>query len=128
MIRSGGRSKRRITGRGDPLLTGQVIGVEFFCNTAASPEQRNALARLVFESIEIEDDRVTAVVPQPEFAPFFVRRAQNEGLLEDNSNSATEVTPSSEVMNGRKRRGSVPRLLSFQSDDLASRSPICAPR
>ena len=30
----------------------------------------------------------------------------DEGLLEANSNGATEVTPSSEVMNGRKRRGS----------------------
>ena len=48
-----------------------------------------------------------AVVPQPDFAPFFVKRAQDEGLLEDNTNSATEVTLSSEVMNGRKRRGSV---------------------
>src|SRR3954447_5084681 len=39
----------------------------------ASAEQRNALARLVFESVEIEHDRVLAVVPQPQFAPFFVR-------------------------------------------------------
>jgi site-specific DNA recombinase len=76
---------------------------------AASSEQRNALARLVFESIEIEDDRVTAVVPQPDFAPFFVKRAVDEGLLEANTNGAPVVTPSSEVMNGRKRRDSNPR-------------------
>ena len=48
---------------------------------AATPEQRNALARLVFESIEIEDDRVIAVVPQPDFAPFFVKRAWMRGFL-----------------------------------------------
>jgi site-specific DNA recombinase len=76
---------------------------------AASSEQRNPLARLVFESIEIEDDRVTAVVPQPDFAPFFVKRAVDEGLLEANTNGAPVVTPSSEVMNGRKRRDSNPR-------------------
>ena len=71
---------------------------------AANPEQRNALAGLVFETIEIEDDRVVAVVPQPDFAPFFVKQAMDEGLLEANDNGATKVTPSIEVMNGRKRR------------------------
>jgi hypothetical protein len=38
---------------------------------AATPEQRNALARTVFQAVEIRDDLVTAVVPQPEFAPLF---------------------------------------------------------
>ena len=38
---------------------------------AATPEQRNALARVVFRSVELVDDRVAAVVPQPDFAPFF---------------------------------------------------------
>jgi DNA invertase Pin-like site-specific DNA recombinase len=38
---------------------------------AATPEQRNALARTVLQSVEIRDDRVVAIVPQPEFAPFF---------------------------------------------------------
>jgi hypothetical protein len=45
--------------------------------------RRNALARLVCASIEIEDDRVTAVMPQPDFAPFFVQRAldgENESV------------------------------------------------
>jgi hypothetical protein len=44
---------------------------------------RNALARLVFSSIEIEDDGVTAVMPQSDFAPFFVQRAldvENESV------------------------------------------------
>jgi site-specific DNA recombinase len=94
---------------------------------AASPAQRNALAVLVFEAIEIEDDRVTAVVPQPDFAPFFVKRALDEGLIEENDNGATGVTPSSEVMNGRKRRGSVPRLLSLQNGVLAFRSQTSGP-
>src|SRR5215203_5847756 len=39
-------------------------------------------------------------------------------------NGATGVTPSSEVMNGRKRRDSNPRLLSDQTDVLASRPQI----
>ncbi len=38
---------------------------------AADSEQRNALARIVFRSVEIVDGRVVAVVPQPDFAPFF---------------------------------------------------------
>jgi hypothetical protein len=75
----------------------------------ATPEQRNALAQRVVASIEIADDRVVAVVPQPDFAPFFVRRAIKEGLLSDNDNSAAEATLSTEVMNGRKRRGSLAR-------------------
>ncbi len=39
---------------------------------AATAEQRNSLAQLVFQSVEIKDDRVVAVVPQPDFAPFFM--------------------------------------------------------
>ena len=37
----------------------------------ATAEQRNDLARLVFQSVEIKEDRVVAVLPTPEFAPFF---------------------------------------------------------
>ena len=43
--------------------------------------------------LEIDDDRVTAVVPQPDFAPCFAQRAMDEGLLEANSNGATWMTP-----------------------------------
>jgi DNA invertase Pin-like site-specific DNA recombinase len=45
---------------------------------AATPEQRNDLARLIFQSIEVRDDRIVAVVPQFDFAPFFVDRDQRE--------------------------------------------------
>ncbi len=38
---------------------------------AASSEQRNALARIVLQSVEILGGQVVAVVPQPDFAPFF---------------------------------------------------------
>jgi hypothetical protein len=38
---------------------------------AANAEQRHAQARLAFQSVEIGDDRVTTVIPQPDFAPFF---------------------------------------------------------
>jgi hypothetical protein len=49
---------------------------------------------------------MVTVVPEPDFPPFFVQRAMDEGLLAANDNGAMKVTPSSEVMNGRKRRGS----------------------
>lgn len=38
---------------------------------AAIQEQRNAPARTVFQSVEIDDGRVVAVVPQLDFTPFF---------------------------------------------------------
>lgn len=38
---------------------------------AANPEERNAPARIVFQSMEIEGDQVTAFVLQPGFAPIF---------------------------------------------------------
>jgi hypothetical protein len=44
----------------------------------ASSEQRNDLARLIFQIIEVRDDRVVAVVPQPDFAPFFLTRLHRE--------------------------------------------------
>jgi site-specific DNA recombinase len=37
----------------------------------ATAEQRNALARMLFQEIRINDDWVAAVLPQPSFAPFF---------------------------------------------------------
>ena len=39
---------------------------------AATQEQRNQLGRLLFVNVELKDDRVEAVTPQPEFAPFFL--------------------------------------------------------
>ena len=56
------------------------------------------------QHVAVERKRRT---PLPDFAPFFVQRAMEEGLLEAHTNGATGVTPSSDVMNGRKRRGSV---------------------
>ncbi len=52
----------------------------------AAPEERNALARLVFASVELVADQVVAVVQQPDSPPFFVARATTEGMLEDNKN------------------------------------------
>jgi site-specific DNA recombinase len=46
---------------------------------AATAEQRNDLARLVFSSVEVRDDRVIAVVPTPDFAPFFVVQGGDDG-------------------------------------------------
>lgn len=66
-----------------------------------------ALQFTVVASIEIKDDRVIAVVPQPDFAPFFLERAEEEGLTEANENGPDDAEPSSEVLTGRKRRASV---------------------
>ncbi len=38
---------------------------------AASAEQRNKLARTLFQEIWIKDNQVVAVKPQPELKPFF---------------------------------------------------------
>jgi hypothetical protein len=43
---------------------------------AATPEQRNRLARLLFEEIIIDDNRVVAVKPRPELARFFLLDCQ----------------------------------------------------
>lgn len=45
----------------------------------ASHEQRNQLARLVFDEVIIKDDRVAAVKPRPELASFFVIDCQVRG-------------------------------------------------
>lgn len=38
---------------------------------ATADAQRNVLDRTLFESVELKDNRVEAVIPQPDFAPFF---------------------------------------------------------
>jgi hypothetical protein len=44
---------------------------------AAEPEERNGIARALFQRVELEDERVAAVVPQPELTPFFVLDCQS---------------------------------------------------
>ena len=61
---------------------------------AASAEQRNDLARLVFREFEVRGNRVVAVVPQPDFAPYFVDRLREEGGGNDDTpGSARGVKP-----------------------------------
>ena len=91
---------------------------------ASNPEQRNALARLVFGAVEVTDDRVAAVMPQPDFAPFFVTRVAAEGMLEENENGADETVRSSEVMYRRKRRGSHPHLQNLLCPGRTLRVPV----
>jgi hypothetical protein len=57
----------------------------------ATPEQRNALARLIFQKVEIEDDRVVAVVPQPDFSPFFALAEDNETGWRDSATPDCQV-------------------------------------
>ncbi len=75
---------------------------------AANPEQRNALARLVFQSVEITDDRATAIVVNPDFAPFFVAAGKGNtpagepGCQGDciNEAEATGVEPAISALTG----------------------------
>jgi site-specific DNA recombinase len=48
---------------------------------AATPEQRNRLARLLFEEIVIDDNRVVAVKPRPELAGFFLLDCQTRAAM-----------------------------------------------
>ncbi|MDP9356641.1 MAG: recombinase family protein [Chloroflexota bacterium] len=59
---------------------------------AATAEERNDLARLVFASVEVVDDRVVAVVPQRDFAPFFLAEGRDDPGPE-NGNTAGAVKP-----------------------------------
>ncbi len=54
----------------------------------AQPAQRNALASVTFQNIEITDTLVTAVVPTKELAPFF-----NLAALKDNPGQAMLAAP-----------------------------------
>jgi site-specific DNA recombinase len=47
---------------------------------AATDQQRNALARMLFEEVRIKDEWVAAVKPQPTFAPFFDLDCQSRRL------------------------------------------------
>src|SRR5207253_1137888 len=72
---------------------------------AASQEQRNALARLVFQAVKITDDQVTAVLPQPDFAPFFVALRREDDDTPDDPSGVS----SSKVATWRKRRALEPQ-------------------
>ncbi len=61
----------------------------------ATPEQRNDLARAVFESIELTDDRVSAFVVRLEFVPFF--RATLGVCGEDDDTAGGDQSPNGGV-------------------------------
>ncbi|MDP9364285.1 MAG: hypothetical protein M3Q10_08705 [Chloroflexota bacterium] len=94
---------------------------------ASNPEQRYALARLVFEAVEVTDDRVATVMPQPDFAPFFVTRVAIEGMLEENENGADEAAPPTEVLHQRKRRGSRQHFQNLVRSGASVRVPVPGP-
>ena len=81
--------------------------------SAASAEQRDALTRLVFRSVEITDGAVTAVMAEADFAPFFLQEAVMAGRRDGHADGPAEVVPSNELWIGRKRRGSRPRARAF---------------
>ncbi len=63
---------------------------------AASPEQRNRLARLVFRAVEVRDDRLVAVTAKPDFAPFFLLNADGA----DGADAHERRRPSSDGSGG----------------------------
>jgi hypothetical protein len=70
--------RREMAALATPGEQGQVLGrlAHFLANVGnawkeASQEQRNSLARTLFEDITAEDERVVAVRPRHEFEPFF---------------------------------------------------------
>lgn len=58
---------------------------------AATPEQRNKLARCLFEQVWLKDKQVIAVKPLPELEPFF--RLNYEEFLKQNQN-IDDISPS----------------------------------
>jgi site-specific DNA recombinase len=61
----------------------------------ATPEERNKLARQMFNGVQIENRTAVAITPRPDLLPFF----------------ATLASETSSVMtHGRKRRGTVPQV------------------
>jgi site-specific DNA recombinase len=93
---------------------------------AATPEQRNALARTVLQSVEIRDDRVTAVVPQPEFAPFFnlVNRGNESMNDEGQPCGAAPNCQSSALAGGSDGDRSVGCILPIGALLIALRPPL----
>jgi hypothetical protein len=72
---------------------------------AATPEQRNDLARLVFESVEVRDGQVIAVVVNPDFAPFFGVFGQQE-----TPTGGTGCQPDGETLGPAEATGFEPAL------------------
>jgi hypothetical protein len=77
---------------------------------AATPDERNQLARQLFGQVVIANRTAVAVVPRPDLRPFF------EAVTPENRIAASAVTeaasgqgavPSTLIRNWRKRRGSL---------------------
>jgi hypothetical protein len=92
--------------------------------STATPDQRNALARLIFQKVEIEDDRVAAVVPQPDFAPFFALAGGNETGWPDLATPDCQVLSLAGGSDGDRCRHRVMTLLAQHR----STSPRAPPR
>ncbi|MCH8869974.1 MAG: hypothetical protein IIC85_09700, partial [Chloroflexi bacterium] len=56
---------------------------------AADYEQRNKLARCLFEEIWVRDKKVVAVKPRGEFEPFFRLNLEEDGCVNENIELAT---------------------------------------
>jgi hypothetical protein len=78
----------------------------------ATPVERNKLALELFNKVVVANRTVVEPLPRPDLFPFFSAPAQSLSTVS---------------WNGRKRRGSVQRLLSTSTADTAFASPTSGP-
>jgi site-specific DNA recombinase len=72
----------------------------------ATQEQRNGLARLLFREVRIRDREVVALVPAPEFVPFFRIAGCEDLSTEDHVTDKKEDSPDSRGCPGTLSGGS----------------------
>jgi len=84
--------------------------------TVADQEQRNRLARALFEEIWVKDKKVVAVVPRPELEPFFALRHAR-----DDKDGLKKI-----FGNWRPRRASNPRSDLARSCPSLARTCFCS--
>lgn len=89
----------------------------------ADQDERNRLARTLFEDIRVQGHQVVGVRPRAEFAPFF-RLNDEHWKAKEPANRQQAL----EMYQGRKRRGSVPYLRTGPGP-VSCRLPVrrCAP-
>ena len=83
---------------------------------AAEYEQRNRLARCLFEEIWVRDKKVVAVKPREEFEPFFRLNLEGNGSVNKNIELATPTgfEPAISALTGQYVKTTTPRGRGYQ--------------
>jgi hypothetical protein len=110
------RRSWRLRGRNRAVLLAQAAAFlrDLRRRGGGKPRAAQRPGRLVFESVEIATGGSSPWCRSPDFAPFFLARRRRRGCSSP-TRTAPRATPSSEVMNGRKRRGSGPRARALRT-------------